>query len=334
MKSPLGDGATPDEVETAFYNLLRQVAAERRVVVLLDALDQFEVTMRGRHLTWLKAWQCPPNVRLLATGLPCPAVDALSDWRGIEVIELPPLCNADTAGIGNAVWGRYHRELNPAVLQVLLEKTLPGDAPACGNPLWLTLALEQLNLLDADDFVRAERDYTGPPTERMTVLLLETAGRMPADIGALYGWLLAQNEKAFGVAHTRGFAVAIALQPLRLARRRPARAGSPPRAVALSRHPCAGAEQPESSRHCAAASVPISSAAASMSDSTSSTRKCATLYWNSAPCGKKHGRTCTPSSTITWKPSPPATRSSALNAWASSSANATPCARRASLCDG
>ena len=211
VADPLPEEASADDVESAFYSLLRRVAAARQVVVLLDALDQFEPTPRGRHLTWLKSQQWPPNAQIIATGLRCPAVEVLSQAAGIDEIELPPLTADNAAGIGRQVWGRYHRELNPAVLRVLVDKGLPGNAPACGNPLWLTLALEQLNLLDADDFARIEREFTGSPAERMTALLLDTAGRMPPDIGGLYGWLLEVNEKAFGAAHAHGFAVAIAL---------------------------------------------------------------------------------------------------------------------------
>ncbi len=187
------------------------MAAERRVVVLLDAVDQFEPTPRGKYITWFKPQAWPCNARIIATGIRCPATTELSRRTGIEGIELPPLTAADAEAIGKDVWGRYHRVLNPAVLYALAEKKVSDSESACGNPLWLTLALEQLNLLDADDFSRAEREFTGSPTERMLTLLLETAQRMPPDIASLYGWLLEQNEKAFGIAHARSFALAIAL---------------------------------------------------------------------------------------------------------------------------
>jgi len=211
VADPLPPNASNDDIEAAFHSLLRRVAAKQRIVVLLDALDQFEPTPRGRHLTSFKARQWPPNARIIATSIPCPATEELAQWAGFEEIELPPLIAADARAIGKEVWDRYHRELNPAVLRMLVEKKLPDGQPACGNPLWLTLALEQLNLLDADDFARAKHQFTGSPTERMTALLLDTARRMPPEITDLYGWLLEQNEKAFGIAHARGFAVAVAL---------------------------------------------------------------------------------------------------------------------------
>ncbi|MEI6674349.1 MAG: DUF4062 domain-containing protein [Verrucomicrobiota bacterium] len=211
VANPLPANASNDDVEAAFHSPLHRVSAQRRVVVLIDALDQFEPTPRGRHLTWFKPQQWPANARLIATAIPGSASSVLVKWPGTVEFDLPPLSAADAQAIGTHVWGRYHRTLNPAVLAVLIDKRLSDGTPACGNPLWLTLALEQLNLLDADDFARAERDFTGSPGERLAALLLDTARRMPPDITNLYGWLLEQNEKAFGVAATRAFATAIAL---------------------------------------------------------------------------------------------------------------------------
>ena len=211
IKNPLRDNATPDDVDTAFLSLLIRASASRRVVVLLDALDQFEPTVRGQHLTWLKGRQWPANVRLIATALPGNPAEALAQWGGVDEIDLEPLTRENAQEIGPLVWRRYHRELHPDVLRVLTDKVLPDGTPAYGNPLWLTLALEQLNLLDADDFARAERDFIGSPTEQMHALLLDTAQRMPPDMEGLYGWLLVQNEKVFGKTHARVFVAAFAL---------------------------------------------------------------------------------------------------------------------------
>jgi hypothetical protein len=198
IANPLPEKAGPDDVGAAFASLLARAAAKKRIVVLLDALDQFDPTPRGQHLAWLRPKQWPANARIIATALPCTGADSLTQWAGIEEPDLPTLTAADAAEIAKGVWKRYHRELNPDVLRVLTGKRLPDGAAACGNPLWLTLALEQLNLLDADDFARAERDFTGSPAQRLRALVLDTAGRMPAGVPELYDWLLAHTEKAYG----------------------------------------------------------------------------------------------------------------------------------------
>lgn len=209
---PLPENAGPDDVDAAFASLLARAALQTRVVVLLDALDQFEATPRGQHLTWLRARQWPGNARLIATGITgTTPVEALIKNEGVEELELFSLDADDVTEIARRVWARYHRQVNYEVLRVLSEKKLPDGTPAAGNPLWLTLVLEQLNLLDADDFARAEREFTGGPAERLRALLVDTAKRMPPDVPALYGWFLNQTEKTFGTPHARAFAVLIAL---------------------------------------------------------------------------------------------------------------------------
>lgn len=216
IAKPLPDQKIPDDVDATFASLLGRVTVKRRVIVLLDALNQFDETPRAQHLTWLRPKQWPANARLIATGLAGFPTEAMSKWDGIEKCEVPPLTitNDDTddvTAIAQSVWQRYHRQVNPAVLRVLKEKHLPDGSFAAGNPLWLTLALEQINLLDADDFARAERDFPGRPAERLRAMLIDTAERMPPTVADLYGLLLEQTERIFGFAPTRAFVAAIAV---------------------------------------------------------------------------------------------------------------------------
>jgi len=216
ITNPLPEKATPDDFDATFASLLGRVAVKRRVVVLLDALNQFDQTPRAQHLTWLRPKQWPANARLIATGLAGVPSEALSQWAGIEKRDVPPLTitdddTDDVTAIAQAVWRRYHRQVNPAVLRVLKEKTLTDGSFAAANPLWLTLALEQINLLDADDFARAEREFPGSPSERLRAMLIDTAERMPPTVPELYELLLSQTERIFGVAPTRAFAAVIAV---------------------------------------------------------------------------------------------------------------------------
>jgi len=239
IANPLPEKASPDDVDATFASLLGRVAVKRRVVVLLDALNQFSPTPRAQHLTWLRPKQWPGNARLIATSLVGQPVDALSQWTGIEELEVPALTNTglvifesdsdggskesdgkprklkvsdDVDAIAHSVYQRYHRAVNPAVLQSLKEKRLSDDSFAASNPLWLTLALEQINLLDADDFARAERDFATRPThERVTAMLIDTAQQLPPTVAELYQLLLAQSEKLFGAPLTSAFAAVIAV---------------------------------------------------------------------------------------------------------------------------
>ena len=207
---PLHDASTPEEIEQAFSMLMHQASQRRRLVVLIDALNQLENLPRARSLTWLpQAW--PANARLMATAIPGPECAALTQRQGAKGRELPSLDQVEAGAIFRSVCDRYHRTLHPEVLAALLAKRRADGQPAASNPLWLTMAVEELNLLDADDLARAEREFSGSPEDRLHQLLLDIAQRLPAEIEDLYAWLLERSEELWGTAWSRAFANLIAV---------------------------------------------------------------------------------------------------------------------------
>ncbi len=113
--------------------------------------------------------------------------------------------------IGRQIWRRYHRDIDAEVLVALTEKRLPSGGFAAANALWLTLALEQLNLLDGDDFARAQREFDGPPVKRMRRLVLDTARNFPPDLPGLYRQQFVHTCRVFGPEPVKAFLAATAL---------------------------------------------------------------------------------------------------------------------------
>jgi len=210
IPDPAAELTSRDDLQEAFRDLLTRASASRRVVCLLDAMNQFERTPAAMHLTWLPPlW--PENARLIATTIPGSESEALGKRPGVEMLSLPLLNEQEAEHIAVAVCRRYHKALHPQVLQALVSRRLPDGTPAAGIPLWLELALEQLLLLDADDFARADREFTGTPEQRLHALLLDVAGKFPPDVQSLYGHLLQRTEEVYGEKWARTFANLIAV---------------------------------------------------------------------------------------------------------------------------
>jgi predicted negative regulator of RcsB-dependent stress response len=209
IPEPIDERTATDELHSAFHDLLRRTAATRRVVLLIDALNQF---VSGSPLSWLPT-RLPENLRLLASTLPGPESEAATH-AGFACEALPPIDETAARRIVETLCDRYHRKLNERVLQALLARRLPDGRPACGNPLWLTLAVDELNLLDAADFARAERAESDPtllPAERLTRFLIGIATELPKTVGPAYQWLLRRAEAVHGEARCRAFAASLAL---------------------------------------------------------------------------------------------------------------------------
>jgi tetratricopeptide (TPR) repeat protein len=207
VEAPPGTGNV-ETLDATFASLLAKLARRQRVIVLIDGLDQFERTPRGRFLTWLpRPW--PANARLITTAAPSDGSHTLSERDGVEMATLLPLDPGEARQIAKAISARYHRAIEPDVLYALVEKTSPAGL-ACGNPLWLTIAVEELNLLDADDFQRVGH-YSGRPAERLRSLMIDMVSDLPPDADALYGVVFGRAETLFGARLAQAFLGLIAL---------------------------------------------------------------------------------------------------------------------------
>lgn len=215
MKEPPPPAESLDStrLQKSFGELLARSAAKHRVVLLVDALNQFERAPGDKVLTWLPT-QMPSNARLVATTLPGLESESLSRRDGIEIRSLGALGENETQQIARAVCRRHHRELNLALLAVLASKRNRNGASAASLPLWLGLAVEELNLIGADEFERAETDPCYRELragDRLAAMLRDVAESLPADVDTLYDWMLARAERLFGTAWVRAVVSLIAL---------------------------------------------------------------------------------------------------------------------------
>jgi len=196
-KPSVAEQSKPVEIEQAFRIVMRQVAGQHRVVLLLDALDQFEDDPRVTSMAWINPNWWPGNARVIATSQPGEAANALEQWAGIDEIEMPALGEAEAMDISNIIWARYHRTCSPVILASVLAVRDADGLSACASPLWLTLAMEHLNLLDADDFNRAG--------ENIADLLQEKVLALPVDATNMYDLMFDRAEKLFGAGWARAF---------------------------------------------------------------------------------------------------------------------------------
>ena len=135
--------ADPDKLREALPLWLAQTTSKGRIVLVLDGLNQLRGSEADRHLVFLPR-HFPPNVTVLASALPGPALDALRE-RGWAEHDLPRASEAEV----DAMVGEYFRLLGRHVdtegrpIQTPLRRQLVA-APGCKNPLFLRTVLEEL----------------------------------------------------------------------------------------------------------------------------------------------------------------------------------------------
>jgi tetratricopeptide (TPR) repeat protein len=196
-------------IDFTFTRLLREKCRRGRVVMLIDALDQFEDTPRARYLGWLPS-DLPEDAHLIVTSKLGSTEQALARRKGVTTIEMPDLKEHEARSIIECICRRYHRTFEPNVVNALLEKRSSTNF-AWVSPLWLVLSVEELNLLDEEDFALVQKVYSGKPAERIRAMMLDRIQEFSADIGGMCVGIFEKADKVFGATIARAFLALIAI---------------------------------------------------------------------------------------------------------------------------
>lgn len=178
-----GDETIPDEWEKlgeGFPSVLEKAAASKRVVLVIDAVNQLDPAYQAHSFRWLPS-ALPKNVRVILSVLPGPAFDALERRRPAPRFSpIARLSAADATEIMSGYLKRYGKSLDDAQRSALLSKK---DA---GNPLYLLTALEELRTLGTYEEI----------TDRIREL--------PDEVQPLFLWILRRLERDDGFRDENG----------------------------------------------------------------------------------------------------------------------------------
>jgi hypothetical protein len=123
--------------------LLLAAAESKRIVLVIDGVNQLDATHGAQGMTWLPD-ELPPGVRVILSALPSPVLEALRARREPPSEQtLEPLEEGDVGDIISAFLARYRKELDARQRELLLAKQEVRE----GSPLYLLTALEELRTL-------------------------------------------------------------------------------------------------------------------------------------------------------------------------------------------
>ena len=169
--------ADPRRAKRTFLSLLRRAAAERDVIVLLDALDQLELPRATAPAAWFPLL-LPKRVHLVASSTPNALTDALEQRLGSgAVLQLGNLGMEDRQDLVRRHLALRHKRLPDTLLQRLLDDRVRTDSRL---PLYLLVAVEELCLFGRHDELGARIDSL---PESLGALLEQVLSRLEHDHG-------------------------------------------------------------------------------------------------------------------------------------------------------
>lgn len=182
LKAHLGlADEVPEELPrltVAFREFVSKVPPGRRVVFVIDALNQLDETDQAQTLAWLPV-HFPPQVKVVVSCISDsestePAQEAFTQRQQV-VVEIPPMEEAARREIIQAVPSLSAKTLDSQQIEQLLAN------PATKNPLFLLVALEELRGFGS--YERLNERIAAFPQEgdTVTAIFTQVIGRLEAE---------------------------------------------------------------------------------------------------------------------------------------------------------
>ena len=196
-----------EKAQDEFRELLFMAAQRKLIVLLIDALDRFEPTERAKYMTWLPE-SLPENVRVLCTAVTGTEQKAVEFHKKLKVKSIDVFSKEDAQEMLLSICTQNHKTLSNDVVQSILQNERDDKLPAVSSPLWLSLSVRLLLVLDQDDF---ERIYLEEGKKRMEGKKVEDvlenymkklAEGFPPLPGELFLHLLLRASSVFGKEFT------------------------------------------------------------------------------------------------------------------------------------
>jgi len=188
--------STLDEVKERFFDLLHIASNKERVVVVIDALDQLCSSEEVQYMRWFNE-KIPQNVRVLFSIIGGAQVDAIRRLGG-QIYPVPTINNNDIADIIRSMAKRNHKQIADSVVDYILKKTTPDGQQAAQNPLYLSLLVQDLVMMDRYEhavidkytmqgmapmdaiirFMKERVDQTPPDAEDVFIAVIERLGKL------------------------------------------------------------------------------------------------------------------------------------------------------------
>jgi nephrocystin-3 len=177
-------GFTPDvpadtnSLITTFRQFVAEAPKERRVVMILDALNQMDEADNAQRLSWLP-WKFPPHVKMIVScindpGREEPVLKAF-EHREHKHVPVEPLTTDERGEIVREVPSLSAKALDPKQIALLL------DNPATANPLFLLVALEELRGFGSYEQLNARIQDLPREGDAVTELFRQVIDRLKED---------------------------------------------------------------------------------------------------------------------------------------------------------
>lgn len=194
----LNDAVESELLCDLFYKFCNSLAAETKIVLIIDAVNQLVRTDLMQKFKWLNLYRLSNNVKIIFS---CTTdyyqlryLSALCD----NTYKLDYFSRDDIKTISRQFFAMRHKEINDEILKAITRKGMMKNP--CRQPIYLLMLLQELNNIGAEDFREiARRKARGEKGDAAIVgYLRDLVHRSPLRLGKKLDRLLVATRAKIG----------------------------------------------------------------------------------------------------------------------------------------
>lgn len=184
-------------LQEIFAQYASQAVQAEPLYLMLDGADRLESDSQGKSLRWLV--EClPPSTKLLVTAAASMQLTTLTTLETSRSWSVPDMTAVQASALVRKICEQNGRTLSEALTALLLDKRNTDGGKCYVNPLWVTLAVEQLNCMTSQDYQREASEFDQKTTEEHLLEILTTfVSEIPGELPALYQWIFQRIQNSF-----------------------------------------------------------------------------------------------------------------------------------------
>lgn len=195
--------STLETTISRFQKLVARTPQGRKTLVFIDGIESFELSEYTRFLSFFS--RVPDEHRAMVITCPAENADTVAKYhKSLQAISIPPLDEQEALQIVANITKDEHKELPEEIIQHLLSKRDDGGSPCFSNPLWLSVAIEQIKCFSQSDY-SAIRQYGKDYNRAFICYTAEKIGSMNPAISELLHGFLQTMETFYGSLPRRLF---------------------------------------------------------------------------------------------------------------------------------
>jgi hypothetical protein len=206
-----GDITKFQDLKDFFIELISRVCEKKRVVAVVDALDQLNGSDEARKMLWISG-SLPSGFRLLCSIIGGPEIEAFRQLGG-AIKPVPAVSEEDEKAIIQGIAARHHKQIGSVVIEYILKKQTPDGRQAAQNPLYLSLITQDLVMMDRYELDIVQKYMAGGMSQpkALAAFMRERIDETPGDPEGAYLFILSRLEKLIGSSFVRSVAGLIAI---------------------------------------------------------------------------------------------------------------------------